>query len=159
MTKNLTPSFKIKLVSVLQEVNDKYYGINAGGCGAFAKILSDILEPKGFNIQYVLVSRSKDTISNINKNVSNINDDAIKEIIDETWEHVMLLIDDQLIDSTGIYKSLLERATYENYLVSTPIPKECFEILTSEKYASMWTKRFNRDLIPYIAKEMHQLLN
>lgn len=51
MAKNLTLSFKNKLTTVLTAVDQKYKNINRGGCGAFAKMLNDILLSNGYSVK------------------------------------------------------------------------------------------------------------
>lgn len=160
MAKNLTQSFLSNLTTALLTVNNKYTTINYGGCGAFAKILNDILLSKGYNVKYVMLSRHDSTIRNINMNCSSCMLDVnIRNIADDAWDHIMLLVNGRLIDSTGIYSKVKEIPEFENYKLSVPLPVKCFNTITSPKYNGMWNRKFQRSLIPDIEKELQTLIN
>lgn len=107
-----------------------------------------------------MLSRHNSTIKNINMNCSSCMSDVnIENIANDAWDHIMLLVNGKLIDSTGIYNKVKDVPEYEDYMLSVPLPLTCFETITSEKYANMWNKCFQRSLIPNIEKELQTLIN
>lgn len=149
---------KIRLKKTLKKLNTTYNTINSGGCGYFAKELGDVLKTKGYKIKYVLLLSNEDDVDYANKSIKN---NQIKILNGLSWAHVMVNIEDKLIDVEGVceanYDKKNEIYTKDRY-VGITLPETLLHTWLTPKYDSNWNPRFDRDIVPKIRKELQKSL-
>jgi hypothetical protein len=151
-----------KLETTLKKLKRTYNTINCGGCGYFAKELGDILKNKGYEVKYVLLMRMESHIEPTNKAIKQNKIDKVNEL---SWCHVMLNVEDKLIDVDGLVRSEYDEAkkvyiknnVYSKYYGVT-LPEKTLSKWLMPKYDSHWNYMFDRSIVPKIRKELQKSL-
>lgn len=103
--------------------------VNCGGCAFVAFHIYNALKNKGFDTKYIILGEGDDIY------------------------HVMVLVDNYLVDSTGIYENTGQHPYFDYVRVCTLInEKELERRLKNHR----WNPRFKTRYIPLIEKYIHK---
>jgi hypothetical protein len=153
---------KAKLEKTLNKLKETYKTINYGGCGYLAKELGDILKTKGCEVKYVLLLRSEDHIAPANKRIKQNRIDGLNML---DWAHVMLNVEDKLIDVDGLCeaeydkskKVFIKKNTYTKYY-GVELPEQTLSEWLMPEYDSHWNYAFDRKIVPKMRKVLQKNL-
>lgn len=145
---------KNKLSEILIKLDQTYTTLNCGGCGAFAKVLGDVLKKKGHKVKYLLVLAYKPHVEIANQYT---NKNKIPELNRLNWTHIMTIVDGKLVDSEGVFNKLNDRYK-SGGRYGVKLPEKTLNDWLSPEYKSNWNPIFDRKLIPKIKKELDKSL-
>ena len=153
---------KFRLQKTLKKLNTIYNTINYGGCGYFAKELGNVLKTKGYEVKYVLLLSNEDEVDYANKC---INKNKINILNGLSWAHVMVNVEDKLIDVEGLFdvkydekkKVYLRTKGYSKYYGIT-LPETLLHTWLTPQYDKNWNPTFDRKIVPKMRKELQKSL-
>jgi|TARA_B110000259_G_C14013657_1_gene400483 hypothetical protein len=129
----------------LAKIAKKFVCVSDGGCGYFAKFLSDALTANGMSnsihIAHTDNASKVDSFIKENNNVSGID---FSEFNNFDWGHVYVKLDNLLIDVDGVYSDTSENFDFKTAKVSTEVSSNFLAEFVSEENAKYW----NTDYLP-----------
>lgn len=140
-----TKTIQSRLQSALEVVNETFPTINRGGCGVFAVMIHDTLAEMGIPSEFHMICAWKSDVDKLEGKTD------IEGLMSIAWEHVVVSVDNYLIDSSGIYTGWDEFAKETKWgrgLLSKPLVKEMVGLHVEE--TRYWNPTFDRDLVPQI---------
>lgn len=144
----------------LPEINKKFENINLGGCGVFAYLLHTMLENKGVESKVVLINphNFKMSFNHLKEQTNNSFD--VNQFMEKVGYlvHLMVLIDNRYVDSTGVYDclSLHPNSSFSNKTDNGEFPIGSLKNLID--CTNAWNDIFDRAQIPAIEKELEILV-
>ena len=138
----------------LNEVSNRFYNINQGGCGAFALILGNLFEQLGFEYEYIVVVRSVSGVHAFKGLRANNAKLRMKDILNTGWKHIMVKWGGYYIDSEGFY----DRINDWEHDAGCITKNELLEFLAPHNYDN-WNSSFDRSQVPYIENELNKVVN
>jgi hypothetical protein len=149
---------KIKLEKTLRRINSTYKYINCGGCGHFAKELGTTLKTKGYEVKYILLLSDEGDVDYANKSIKDNKLDILNNL---SWGHVMVNVEDKLIDIEGLCEAKYDKKNKvykKDRYIGITLPENVLFTWLTPKYDHNWNRAFNRDYIPKIRKELQKSL-
>ncbi len=149
---------QFKLKKTLEKLNKAYSLINHGGCGYFAKEFGSILKAKGIQHKYYLLVSSLSNVKEAIKRIEAKDIDRLNMYVH--WTHVMVNVDDKLIDAEDVVDISLEdgyKRKGRHYLVE--LPEDLLHEWLTPEYDSHWNYTFDRKKVPVIREVLNKNLN
>lgn len=148
---------KKKLEKTLTKLNKTYNTINCGGCGYFAKELGSVLKTKGYEVKYVLLLSDEDEVEYANKCIKK---NEINILNGLSWAHVMVNVEDKLIDVEGLFDANFDKKNNvykKDRYIGITLPESLLHTWLTPKYDKNWNPYFDRGIVPKIKKELQKV--
>lgn len=143
-----------QIAPILRTIDYKFEDINAGGCAFFARRLAKVLKQKRIikNFEYVIMTPPE------YKHLIEVSAETNSVTSVFPASHVMLKVQDYVIDSTGVYQFKKYEYKYDGYCTKVIVPKKLINKITSSRYHHLWNWMFDRKDLPHIEKLLNELI-
>ncbi len=144
--------------SLINNLDNKFDSLNAGGCAVVAYMLARELCSVGINAKVVWLSSFGATKEDFDKVlVANNNSVSLRELNQSNINcaHCMVLVNGKLIDSTGVHKNR-DNMTWKHYKILNIVSWDIVEPIAKNEYG--WNSSFNREQIPAVENTIKNIV-